>query len=347
MLIVLAIATAIALSSHLHQATAHSPHAIRSLDNIYKHHGYVDHHLRRNADAILNHVLYHGRNVVPSPSPSPSPQTPATSSNPFSPITPTAITATAPQGWENQTQAACQTALSAYVDTTNPSGMALCYNIPYFNPATGAFDADLRLYLVSPPSGDWASLTPQAISVGLSYPGGALAPNTRTPAQPPIATPSHPPSPSAGLGRRAAAAPQLLQVLDFAGTVDGAVLRANPTEQDYRFLLLPRVSLSALSRSAAPIRTALDPAAAAFVNGVFAAPLSTARSALLASAGGSIPFVLPGTRLGVFPTGLVVTGAWAVLLGVVVGYGTVGRRRAREEFRRRVRRGNMGVVKTI
>lgn len=68
---------------------------------------------------------------------------------------------------------------------------------------------------------------------------------------------------------------------------------------------------------------------------------------MAAAAATATPFVMPGTRLGGFPVGLAVTGAWTVALVAVVGFGTVGRVRFREQYRRRVRRGNMGVVKTI
>ena len=57
--------------------------------------------------------------------------------------------------------------------------------------------------------------------------------------------------------------------------------------------------------------------------------------------------MLPGTRLGVFPVGLVVVGGWTVLFLAVVGWGTVGRVAVRGQYRRRVRRGNMGVFGTI
>lgn len=104
--------------------------------------------------------------------------------------------------------------------------MAVCYNLPYFNNATGAFEADLRLYRVSDPSGEWTGFTDQGISVGLSYPGAAVAvssmPTKRTSAAAPWL-----PSPRDGID---VAPPQMLQVLDFVGMVNGDLMAATMTE---------------------------------------------------------------------------------------------------------------------
>ncbi|KAI4121559.1 MAG: hypothetical protein LQ347_006815 [Umbilicaria vellea] len=222
----LASGAAIALCYHLVQVTAHSAKALRGTDNVYKHHGYVDHQVRRNVDAIINHGLYHGRNIVPFPT------SLATSSPALTASTPHANSATAsaePQGWDNQAQAACKTALSAYINQTNPSGMAACYNIPYFNNATGAFEADLRLYRVAHPSGDWTGFTEQGVSVGLSYPGASVA-ASRMPMKWNKAAVDWPPSPRDGMEKRGEAPPLMLQVLDLVGMVNGDLMGENIDE---------------------------------------------------------------------------------------------------------------------
>jgi len=91
---------------------------------------------------------------------------------------------------------------------------------------------------------------------------------------------------------------------------------------------------------------------ASFVNGVFAdQPASTASSGTPAFTSAvidhKIKFVMPGTTLGIFPVGLVITGSWAVAFVAVVGYGTVGRLRFREQYRRRIKREMARAVKTI
>lgn len=222
----LASGAAIALCCHLVQVQAHSAKALRGLDNVYKHHGYVDHQVRRNADAMINHGLYHGRNIVPFPTPL---ATSSLSSSASSPRTSSATAPAEPQGWDNQTQAACMTALGAYINSTNPSGMAVCYNIPYFNNATGAFEADLRLYRVADPSGDWTGLTQQGMSVGLSYPGATVA-ASRMPIKWNQAAVHWPPSPRDGIEKRGEAAPLMLQILDFVGMVNGDLMGENENE---------------------------------------------------------------------------------------------------------------------
>lgn len=91
---------------------------------------------------------------------------------------------------------------------------------------------------------------------------------------------------------------------------------------------------------------------ASFVNGVFAdrpAPTASAGTPAFTSAvmGNKIKFVMPGTTLGIFPVGLIITGSWAVAFVAVVGYGTVGRLRFREQYRRRIKRELARSVKTM
>jgi hypothetical protein len=51
--------------------------------------------------------------------------------------------------WDANTTSACTTSLEALNGRpSNPSGMAVCYNLPFLNETTGIFQADLRLYMV-------------------------------------------------------------------------------------------------------------------------------------------------------------------------------------------------------
>jgi hypothetical protein len=49
-------------------------------------------------------------------------------------------------------------------------------------------------------------------------------------------------------------------------------------------------------------------------------------------------FILPGTQIMIFPTGLIITGIWTGIFGAAVGFGTFGRYRFRQHYRARVRR---------
>ncbi len=144
------------------------PRAIVDLTKVYHHDGSVNQKIRRDADAILNHALYNQRDVIPPP----TPVDPATAVT--SPPTESA-SSDDPSTWENKTELTCRDALSkSKADSIDPSGMAACYNVRYFNNSTGVFQSELRFYRLSPPTGNWAALDSKGLSVGLSYKGASL-----------------------------------------------------------------------------------------------------------------------------------------------------------------------------
>lgn len=83
---------------------------------------------------------------------------------------PVTTAATSMSDWNTQTEAACSQALDLLdVQNTDPSGLAVCYNLPYVDNSTGVFKADLRLYNVSAPTGAFANIPSQDVQVGLNY----------------------------------------------------------------------------------------------------------------------------------------------------------------------------------
>lgn len=75
-----------------------------------------------------------------------------------------------PIAWETATEQACQTALGALEGrASNPSGIAVCYNLPSLDNVTGIFQAEMRMYNITPPTGPWTGITSQDISLTLSY----------------------------------------------------------------------------------------------------------------------------------------------------------------------------------
>lgn len=89
--------------------------------------------------------------------------------------------------WEAQTSAACTTALAMLNGVaSNPSGMAMCYNLAFLDTKTGVFQADLRLYKISSPTGDFSSVPDQNVSVAVQFTGAsfsAVDPSSLTPAK--------------------------------------------------------------------------------------------------------------------------------------------------------------------
>ena len=81
------------------------------------------------------------------------------------------------QQWDDQTMAACTAALEKLNGkASNEAGMAVCYNLPSLDNTTGVFQADLRLFKVSEPTGKFANIPPQNVMVGLAYVGATVRP---------------------------------------------------------------------------------------------------------------------------------------------------------------------------
>jgi hypothetical protein len=118
-------------------------------------------------------------------------------------------------------------------------------------------------------------------------------------------------------------------------------------------LVIPVVTLSAVTSSGQIANTTLASNEATFVNGVFvdaantAAIAAAAASASAAAASAAAPFVLPGTKILIFPIGAIITGVWALLGVGTVAFGTVGRIRFRDNYRGRVRRTQTKEFETI
>lgn len=104
-------------------------------------------------------------------------------------------------------------------------------------------------------------------------------------------------------------------------------------------LLIPSVTLHAKSTSGSTLNTSLVQDSANFVTGVFAVDQTAKAVTSTTEADVAIPtddvFVVPGVKILIFPIGGVITGVWAGLLGITVGYGTIGRINFRDQFRRR------------
>jgi hypothetical protein len=77
--------------------------------------------------------------------------------------------------WNEMTSAACSAAVSALSSAGNPSGMAACYNVPFLDNTTGLFESEVRLYNMSQPTGEWAGLQANAISISMAYQGAEVA----------------------------------------------------------------------------------------------------------------------------------------------------------------------------
>lgn len=112
--------------------------------------------------------------------------------------------------WDAQVTAACEAALSKLTEASNPSGTCTCYNLPVLNNATGAFEADLRLYQISAARAEFAGIPADQVQVALSYNGASVSPVSAATAGAKV------------VGRQTAsgASLKLLQTYLFIGQVD-------------------------------------------------------------------------------------------------------------------------------
>ncbi|TVY15871.1 hypothetical protein LARI1_G006976 [Lachnellula arida] len=254
--------------------------------------------------------------------------------------------------WDMQTQAACTTSLEALGGVaSNPSGMAVCYNLPFLDNTTGVFQADLRLYTISAPTGDFANIATQNVQVGLAYNGATVSAVNSTMLKARgngISLISWP----RGMEKREAAAPAMAQSYAFVGQVNKNLLTANMGTAALQKVLVPTVSLTAVNGTGQTVNTTLSSNEATFVNGVFATQVVPTKSEVsppiqtLVVASGE-PFVVPGLHILIFPIGGIITGVWAVLLSATIAYGTIGRMQFRDQFRRRNARATKGQMARI
>ncbi|CCU75499.1 hypothetical protein BGHDH14_bgh06275 [Blumeria hordei DH14] len=244
--------------------------------------------------------------------------------------------------WDDMTKMACSESLTALNGkVNNPSGMAVCYNLPFLDNSTGVFEADLRLFMVANPSGGFVNIAADKVQVGLMYDGATVTPvnasslrrrDTRS-----IPMTYHSKKSNMNLAKRATV-PRLIQSYAFVGQINKTIL---PTMNDITALqkvLVPMVTLSALDTTGATLNASLSNDEITFVNGVFAGPVLPTKATLAPPiqtlvVGKDAPFVVPGLNLLIFPIGLIITGIWVIAFVSTIGYGTMRRIQHRDEFR--------------
>lgn len=217
--------------------------------------------------------------------------------------------------WARETAQKCMSSLQNVTVASNPAGVAVCYNIPFLDPATGVFAADLRMYQVSPRVSDWENI--QAIDVSLEYQAAAVQPielNTTKE----ISSDS---------------GPKILQQFNFLGQIKPEFLRSNAKQEELRTLLMPDLSLKSRTEAGTELIVKLASNEAFFVNGVFSElkDNNSATANIVAPA-----FVLPGTRIEIAPIGMIVFSVYMVIGTAVVMFGTFERRKFRDQYRRKI-----------
>jgi hypothetical protein len=137
--------------------------------------------------------------------------------------------------WDQDTAAACLKALNPFGGhTSNPAGMAACYNLPSYDSTTGVFQADLRLYHLSDPRDEWAGVQSQDVNVGLSYVGAAVSAGVvkrMALSEFVVAGPSAKRDSGSHVEERQDnPVPQMLQVFNYVGQINKGLMSPNLTE---------------------------------------------------------------------------------------------------------------------
>ncbi|KAF3182608.1 hypothetical protein TWF106_000772 [Orbilia oligospora] len=79
--------------------------------------------------------------------------------------------------WDQQVEAACAESIGLLTDIvtkiTDPAGVAVCYNIPFYNSTSGAFASDIRLYKIANGTKDWEAAGTK-VSLSVQYEGATV-----------------------------------------------------------------------------------------------------------------------------------------------------------------------------
>ncbi|TGO37860.1 hypothetical protein BHYA_0087g00190 [Botrytis hyacinthi] len=264
---------------------------------------------------------------------------------------PATTAATNASDWNTQTEAACTQALDLLNgQATNPSGLAVCYNLPYADNSTGVFKADLRIYNVSAPTGTFANIPSQDVQVGLSYEGATVSAvnmstlMARSDGTSIISWPRANSKRQSTTNTTTGRTITLVQSYAFVGQMNKEYVGMNMDSSTMEALLTPTVTLTGRDVSGGTVNTTLNTNQASFVNGEFSTQATGVTKTVaqppiqtLVVASES-PFVVPGLNILIFPIGGVITGVWAILFIGTISYGTIGRMQFRDQFRSRTAR---------
>lgn len=239
---------------------------------------------------------------------------------------PVSVTPPANSTSTNETIAtACVNSLSKLTSIENDAGLAACYNIIQFDAQQGAFEADLRLYQMFDQSGAFQDVPVNDIMISVTYPASTMFQSLTKRRKRDVV-------------ERQSAMTEVQQYTLF-GTFQKNLDITKLNDTQVMSLMLPDVKLNAANPSQTPITANVTAGDGAwFVAGEFTGEFEdTLVSPTIATAAiaAAAPFVLPGTTLGIFPTGLIVTCAWTLLFFLAYGFGTLGRIRYRDAYRKR------------
>lgn len=77
--------------------------------------------------------------------------------------------------WDVDVKTSCTQAIGMLPQSSNPTGTCVCYNLPVLNNVTGQFEADLRLFHLNAPTGQFVGIPPEKVMVSLTFHGASVS----------------------------------------------------------------------------------------------------------------------------------------------------------------------------
>ncbi|CAK7266612.1 hypothetical protein SEPCBS57363_002178 [Sporothrix epigloea] len=238
--------------------------------------------------------------------------------------------------WDHDATIACHAALAKLPRSSNPSGRCICYNLPMLNNSTGKFEADLRLYQLSVPWGEFEGISPEDVHVSFKYNGASVSPVSAASAAN-LVVRDDSSSNNATL--------QFLHRYLFAGQIKKEMMTTDMTIARLQTLVMPVVTLTGTDSTGSTVATNVSLNEAAFVAGVFSTSVVMSNSTRAQAAvddvvnglhKGTVAFVLPGVQILLFPIGLIIVSVWLAIGLAFIGFGMVERVSYRNQYRQQV-----------
>ncbi|EFQ99388.1 hypothetical protein MGYG_02400 [Nannizzia gypsea CBS 118893] len=225
------------------------------------------------------------------------------------------------EGWFNiTTTSTCEDALRGLKSVSNPSGIAACFNVAFLNEETKHANGEFN-------NTKWEDFDIKLGSLLVEFSGMKRVFQNST-------------------SNSTTDSPRLVRQWRYSGKVNELIPLKKLSLAEHRYLLAPNISITTNSPSQPNtiIETNLTPDTISYTTGYLADDINPPynmtdseikvqlKNILLAA----LEFEVPGMSLGIFPTGLIVTGIWAGLFLAIVGYGTFERKQYRSFHERRL-----------
>lgn len=221
---------------------------------------------------------------------------------------------------------ACIDALRPLTGVENDGGLTSCYNILKYDEDAHTFEADLRLYQTFEPRGPFANISVNDIMISLQFPSSTMFQSLTKKKRDLVA-------------RQSDISMLEIQQYTLFGSLAKELDLNKLNDTQIMSLMLPDVKLNTAESQRAVSANITAGDGAWFVIGEFSRDfdqfLVTAAAATDAISI-AVPYVLPGVTLGIFPTGLIITGAWTLIFFLAYGFGTLGRIKYRDAYRKRM-----------